>query len=168
MIVSLIVAMGENNVIGVNGAMPWRLSADLIRFRRITMGHPLVMGRKTCDSIGRLLPGRQTIIISRNRELKIDGATVVGSLPEALRAVGDCDEVFVAGGGEIYRLAMPLANRIYLTRVAADLPGDTTFPRFEESEWTLISREFHPADEKNDHPMTFEIRERIAGAGAMP
>lgn len=161
MIVSLIVAMGENNVIGVNGAMPWRLSADLKRFKRVTMGHPLVIGRKTHNSIGRLLPGRQTIIISRNSQLKIPGAAVVASLEEAIRVAGKCEELFVAGGGEIYRLALPIAKRIYLTRVAANIPGDTTFPPLNAAEWRLIDQEFHPADERNDHAMTFEVLERV-------
>lgn len=145
MIVSVIVAVANNNAIGGNNQLLWHISADLKMFKRITSGHTVVMGRKTYESIGRPLPNRQNIVISRNCELTIPGVTVVQSLEDAVAAASG-DELFVIGGGEIYRQAMPLANRIYLTRVWADYTADTFFPEIDMSIWKEISREDFPAE----------------------
>ena len=160
MIVSLIVAMSENQVIGRDGDMPWRLSDDLRRFRKLTMDHTIIMGRRTWESIGRLLPGRKTVIISRNPDFSVDGATIVGNLNDALKTAGDDIEVFVVGGGEIYRVAMPIANRMYVTRVLAQIGGDTTFPEIDWGEWTRTESEVHSADEKNNYDFVFETWEQ--------
>ena len=159
MIVSLIVAMSENRVIGRDGDMPWRLSADLRRFRQLTMEHTIIMGRRTWESIGRLLPGRKTVIITRNPHFLVAGATIVDNLDDALNAAGDDSEVFIIGGGEIYRLAFPIANRIYVTRVLAEIEGDTTFPEIDWQKWTRIESESHVADEKNNYDYIFETWE---------
>ena len=158
---SLIVAMSENRVIGRTGQLPWRLSADLRRFRQLTMGHHLVMGRKTWESIGRPLPGRISIVVSRQPDYQADGAHVVADLQQAIeQAAGDA-EVFVIGGGEIYRQAVPLTERIYLTLVHAVIDGDTSFPELETDRWRLLERSpIHPADEKNDHDYSFLVYER--------
>ncbi len=170
MIVSLIVAMSENRVIGRDGGMPWRLSADLRRFRTLTMGHTIVMGRRTWESIGRLLPGRKTVIISRNPAYIVEGAATVDNLNDALRTAAGDSEVFVVGGGEIYRLAIPIANRIYITRVLSQIDGDTTFPEVNWLEWTRIESEAHSANEKNNHDFVFEtwIRNEVSVYGSDP
>lgn len=161
MIVSLIAAISENGVIGHAGDMPWHLSSDLRRFKLLTMGHHIVMGRKTYESIGRLLPGRTTIIVSRNPDLSVDGAVVVGDLPGALQAADSDSEVFIVGGGEIYRLAMPLVGRMYITRVHTSIPGDTTFPPIDWNHWQLTGSEQGHADPQNDFDFTFEIYDRL-------
>ncbi len=140
--ISGIVAMSKNWVIGREGALPWRLSEDLKRFKSLTMGHPIIMGRKTFESIGKVLPGRQNIVISRQEGFQIEGATVVPSLERALevgRAQGQ--EVFIVGGGEIYRLALPLIQKLYLTLVSATIEGDAFFPVFDWNEWVELNRE---------------------------
>lgn len=129
---SLIVAMAANRVIGKAGRLPWHLPSDLARFKRITMGYPLIMGRLTFESIGRALPGRRTIILSRQDDYRVAGCQVVSSLEAALELVWDDDEVFICGGEEIYRQALPLAQRIYLTELARDVEGDTLFPEIPE------------------------------------
>jgi dihydrofolate reductase len=160
MIVSLIVAVSENGVIGRDGDMPWRLSADLRRFKQLTMGHHIVMGRRTYESIGRLLPGRTTIIISRQPAYRVEGAIVVSSIDEALRAAAGDDEVFVVGGGEIYRQTLGIAGRIYRTLVHARLDGDTRFPSLAAEEWCCTSHQRYPADARNQYDYTFEVFER--------
>jgi len=155
--VSIIVAMAQNRVIGRANGLPWKLSADLKRFKSITMGNHIVMGRKTYESIGRLLPGRTTVIVSRQEGYGVEGAVVVSSLEEAIAL---SDDLFVIGGGQIYEKALPLAERIYLTRVAAEVEGDTYFPEVDWEGWKLFEEESHPADEKNDHSYTFETWER--------
>ena len=147
---ALIVAVSENNVIGVNDDLPWRLSADLKRFKSLTMGHAIVMGRKTFDSIGRLLPGRKTVIITRNPDFKFEGAVVVHSIDEALNACCDQETAFLTGGAEIYRLAMPLVDEIYLTRVHTEIEGDTFLPEIDWDQFELIDTEAFQADEKNE------------------
>jgi dihydrofolate reductase len=157
--ISLIVAMSRNRVIGRDNALPWRLPADLARFKRITMGHHLIMGRKTWDSLGRPLPDRTTIVLSGRPGFAPPGAIAASSLDGALgRCAGD--EVFVAGGAEVFRAALPRADRIYMTLIHADISGDTHFPEFDESEWAVTSREEHPADERNPHAYTFLIYDR--------
>ena len=160
MSLSIIVAMSENRTIGRDGDMPWRLSADLRRFKRLTMGHSMIMGRKTYESIGRLLPGRTTIIITRQTNYEVPGAIIAHDLPQAIEAAQNDSEIFVVGGGEIYRLALPQTNRIYLTRVHTQLDGDTQFPEVDFERWECIESEFVVADEKNDYDTTFEILQR--------
>lgn len=158
--VSLIVAMAVNRVIGSAGELPWRLPADLAYFKRITMGKPVVMGRKTWEAIGRPLPGRHNIVVTRNRAFAAAGAVVVHSLDAALdRIVGD-DEVMVIGGGEIYRLALPRADRIYLTEVKSAPAGDARFPELDPAEWREVSRKDHGA--QGDAPAhSFVVLERV-------
>lgn len=163
---SLIVAVSENNVIGRDGDLPWRLSADLRRFKRLTMGHCLIMGRKTYESIGRPLPGRVSIVLSRadGRQLTTDSVRYAGSLDEALSLVATTemshDGAFVTGGGEIYRLALPCADCLHITRVHTTIEGDATFPDIDWNDWRLIESERHSADEKNEFDYTFEVWER--------
>ena len=159
--VSMIVAAAENGVIGKDGDMPWRLSADLKNFKAITSGHTIIMGRKTWDSIQRLLPGRTTVIVTRQSNFNVDGAIVVGSLEDALSATED-ESPFVVGGAEIYRLAMPHVSRIYLTRVHADIEGDTVMPEIDFNLWQQLESTSFTSDEKNSHDYSFEIYEKPA------
>jgi dihydrofolate reductase len=161
MTVSLIVAMADDRVIGRDGQLPWRLSADLRRFKRLTMGHHIIMGRKTYESIGRLLPGRTTVVITRQTDLEVPGAIVVHSLDEALQVAAADPEVFIVGGGEIYRQAMPLVDRIYQTIVHAKVDGDTVFPPLAEAQWVLTETERHIADERNQFEYSFQVLDRI-------
>lgn len=162
--ISIIVAVAENDVIGRGGQLPWRLSADLRRFKRLTMGHTIVMGRRTWESIGRQLPGRRMIVVSRQPgyEVGIAGVATAISLNEALRLAADAgeDEVFFIGGAELYREALTQAGRLYLTRVHAEVNGDTRFPPLELSQWRPIESEHHAADATNEFPFTFEVYER--------
>jgi dihydrofolate reductase len=160
MIVSLIVAMARNRVIGANGAIPWRLPNELQLFKRVTMGHHIIMGRKTWESIGRLLPGRTTVIVTRQKTYTVAGAVVAASLDDALAACGDDSEVFVIGGGELYRLALPVAQRIYLTTVDASPEGDTRMPEFDLAQWREVSAETFAADEKHAFGYRFCVLER--------
>ena len=159
--ISLIVAVAENGVIGSKNGLPWHLPADLKKFRQLTTGHAIIMGRKTWESIGRPLPERRMIVVTRD-PAKLAGAPVeaFASLEAALAAAGE-GEVFVIGGGEVFREALPRAGRVYLTRVHAEIPGDVTFPDLAESEWREVSREDHGADEKNPYSYTFLVYERI-------
>lgn len=156
MIVSLIVAMARNRVIGRDNKLPWHIPADLRRFRDLTLGHTIVMGRKTYEGIGTPLPGRQTIIVTRQEGYAPPGCVVVHSLEEALAAAGSADEVFICGGGELYAEALPLAERIYLTMVELDVEGDTLFPEIPAGEFVETSRE--EVDAKP--PITFIVYER--------
>jgi len=158
--ISLIAALDKNGVIGDDGGIPWRLPADLQYFKRVTMGKPLIMGRKTHESIGRPLPGRQNIVLTRQRDYHAPGCTVVHSIEEALAAAGDAEEVMVAGGGSVYRQFLPLAHRLYLTLVDTTAEGETTFPPFDREKWRLIFEEAHPVDEENPFPYRFTIFER--------
>ena len=162
--ISLIVAAATNNVIGVQGDLPWRLSEDLKRFKAITMGKPIVMGRKTYESIGRPLPGRQNIVITRQFGYVAEGCTVVASPDEAVEAAGDAAEVMIIGGGHIYEQFLPIAERIYLTRVHADLEGDAFLPDISEDDWRVVSEESHPADESNDYNVDFLVLEKAPTA----
>jgi dihydrofolate reductase len=161
---SMIVAMSRSGVIGRGGVLPWRLSADLKRFKRLTMGHHLIMGRKTYESLGRPLPGRTSVVITRQERyrppLRAPGVLVVPNLDEALaRAAGD-DEPFVIGGGEIFSLALPRADRLYVTWVEGAIAGDTCFPTWEASRWRLVALEPHAADARNEYDTTFCIYDR--------
>ncbi|MGA8045400.1 MAG: dihydrofolate reductase [Dermatophilaceae bacterium] len=143
-LITLIAAVARNGVIGAEGDLPWRLPEDFAFFKRTTMGHPMVMGRETFDSIGKPLPGRRSIVITRGRNWRHDGVEVAGSMPVALDlAAGGRggEEVFVIGGGQIYRLAMPLADRLLITEVDLEPEGDVTFPRIDRSEWVEVSRD---------------------------
>ncbi|HUG69117.1 MAG TPA: dihydrofolate reductase [Pirellulaceae bacterium] len=161
--VSLIVAMERSGVIGREGALPWHLSADLRRFKQLTMGHHIIMGRKTFESIGRLLPGRTSVVVTRMSDFMAPGAVVTHSLKDAIAAASNDEEAFIIGGAEIYHQALALVDRIYLTEVAADIPGDTRFPEFNRTEWTVAERTEYPADDLNDHPHTFSVLERTPG-----
>jgi dihydrofolate reductase len=158
--VSLIVAMADNGVIGRGGQMPWRLSFDLRRFKRLTMGHHLIMGRKTYESIGRSLPGRTTIVLTRQENFAPEETLVAHDLNQALRWSADDAAVFIVGGAEVYRQALELADRLYLTRVHANVEGDVFFPAFDESAWNVIERSEHLADEKNDYDCSFFVLDR--------
>ncbi|QTL39475.1 type 3 dihydrofolate reductase [Xenorhabdus budapestensis] len=157
--ISLIAAMAMDRVIGMENTMPWALPGDLSWFKRNTLGKPIVMGRVTYESIGRPLPGRLNIIISR-QPASDDRVTWVSSVEEALAAAGDVEEVMVVGGGKIYEQFIPLANRMYLTHIDAEVIGDTHFPDYEPDEWNSIFTEYHDADEHNSHGYCFEILER--------
>ena len=164
MIVSLVAAMSENRVIGRSGGLPWRLPRDLQHFKRLTVDHTVIMGRKTFAEVNRPLANRRNVVITHNPEFRPHGVTVVPSLNEALALGATEDEVFVIGGGEIYRLALPRADRIYLTVVHAVVEGDTFFPAFEGSAWVVESEVNHPADEKNPYAMTFRTYSRLRNA----
>lgn len=159
---TIIAAVAENGVIGRSGDLPWRLPADFRHFKRTTMGHHLLMGRRTWDSIGRALPGRTTIVISRGAPALPEGVLGARSLGEALALAASrgAAEAFVAGGAEIYRRALPRADRLVLTRVAARPEGDTFFPEIDEKEWRRVESRERPADEENPHDLTFLVYER--------
>lgn len=157
---SVIAAIAHNGIIGRNGQLPWRLSEDLKRFKRITMGHAIIMGRKTHDSIGRCLPGRQTVVVTTQRDWKLPGGIICHRFVTALEVTSEDSEPFVIGGASLYRLAMPHAQRLYLTRVEAEVQGDVRFPEIEWQDWQLQSSEHFPADESNEYPHRFEIYNR--------
>ena len=154
-LVSIVVAMDERNGIGRNGGLPWRLPEDLKRFKALTLGKPVVMGRRTWCSIGKPLPGRRNVVVTRQRGLSLDGATVVGSLEQALVAVGEVPEVCVIGGADIYRAALPVTDVLHVTRVHATVEADTFFPPLEPTEWMEVSREDHASDERHAWPYSF-------------
>ena len=163
-----VVAIAENGVIGAGGAIPWRLKSDMQRFKALTMGHHMIMGRKTFDSIGRrALPGRPHIIVTRH-DLSFDGVQIAHSVDEALAvavAAGD-NEPFICGGAEIYRQSLHRATRMYITQIHAEVEGDTFFPEFDDvNEWKLVDREDFEADAKNDYPFSFLTYERVRAAG---
>lgn len=156
MIVSLIAAVSDNGVIGRDGGLPWRLPADLRFFKLTTLGHTVIMGRKTWDEIGKPLPNRRNVVVTRNDARTFPGATRAPDLAAALALAAAEDEVFVIGGGELYRQALPLADRLYLTHVHAEIEGDTRFPEWDPPEWSVAWEERHEADER--HPYAFTIR----------
>jgi len=160
--ISIIVAASANNVIGAEGDLPWRLSDDLKRFKAITMGKPIVMGRKTWDSIGRPLPGRQNIVITRQADFVAEGCDVVASADEAIAATAGAEEVMVIGGSQVYSLFLPGAERLYLTRVHTEVSGDAFFPQINESHWRLVKDEPHSADDRNAFDYSFRIYERAS------
>ena len=143
MIISIIAAVGKNNVIGVNNELPWKLSADLKRFRQITSGKPVVMGRKTFESIGKPLPNRMNIIITRDKNYTIDGCVAVHSAEGALNAAKGSKEIMIIGGGQIFREFLPKAKRMYLTVIEKEFGGDAYFPEYAKNEWKEVSREDH-------------------------
>ena len=143
---SLIVAIAKNRVIGVNNTLPWYLPEDLKRFRALTTGHHIIMGRKTYDSLGRLLPGRTTVIVTRNQDYKVEGAIVVHSLEAAIAACGDDNEAFLIGGAELYKDGLKLGSKLYVTEIDAEYEGDAFLPEFEINEWEAGQRESHQAE----------------------
>lgn len=167
MVVSLIAAVAETGVIGRGGALPWRLSADLRRFKRLTMGHPILMGRRTWESIGRPLPGRTSIVVTRQSRFETEWPEVrvvpnfEAALQAAASAPGGDVEAFVIGGGELYAAALPHACRLYYTRVLGDVEGDAHFPPLNPREWHLLTSENHAADAQNDFAHIFELYERV-------
>ena len=160
---SIIVAIGENGVIGRDGQLPWQLSADLRRFKRLTMGHPIVMGRRTWESIGRPLPGRTSIVVTRQEDFTTNFPEVIvaADLPSALKAAaateGGQDNIFVIGGAELYAAALPMADWLYVTRVKAAVEGDARFPDIDWSRWQLIEQEHGTADDRNEYDYAFEV-----------
>ena len=166
--ISIIAAIATNGVIGRNGQLPWRLSKDLQRFKRLTMGHTIIMGRRTWESIGRPLPGRKTIVVTRQHDYAVDATNVqiAASLDDALQLAeqGREEEAFIVGGAELYHEALPLVDRLYFTEVAADVNGDTYFPlnfdTFEWDEWNSLETDAHDADSENDHACIFVTLER--------
>jgi dihydrofolate reductase len=139
--VSLIVAMARNRTIGINNTLPWRCPEDLKHFKALTMGHHMIMGRKTFDSIGKALPGRTTVIVTRNQNLSVDGCVVVHSLQDAIGACADDNEIFIVGGAELYAQSMPLVDTLYITEIQHSVDGDAHFPEFNHSDWQEVSRE---------------------------
>lgn len=164
MIRSLIVARARNGVIGRGNAMPWHLPADLAHFKRVTMGHPVVMGRRTWDSIGRALPGRRNVVVSRSPGLALEGAEVASSLDEALARLAGSPEVFVIGGGQLYAEALPFADRLYVTEIDAAPDGDVRFPSIDPREWRETVLGTYPPDERNAHALRFLRLDRAPGA----
>jgi dihydrofolate reductase len=157
---SAIVAMASNRVIGVGNALPWRLPADLKRFKQLTMGHTLVLGRKTYESIGRPLPGRTMVVVTRQRDYAPEGVKVVHSVDEALALAAGDSEVFIGGGADLYAQTLDRLDRLYLTRIERAFPGDTSFPEVDLSGWTLIEEEHHPAASEAELPFSFLTYER--------
>jgi dihydrofolate reductase len=162
--ISLIAAMARNRVIGKDNAMPWHLPADLAHFKRVTMGKPVIMGRNTFESIGRPLPGRKNVVISRNPDYQPEGCVVVSSIDAAIDECVDSDEVMIIGGGQLYQAMLPRADRLYLTLIEAELDGDTQFPDYTEYGWEVVDTEHYVADECNQYDLEFVTLDREASS----
>lgn len=160
--IAMIVAADEQGVIGFQGNIPWHLPEDLKKFKERTMGHPVIVGRKTFESIGRPLPGRTNIVITNIQDYHADGCLIAHSLDDALGLAKDADEVFVIGGGQIFKLALPVAEVIYFTKVHTVVDGDVFSPGFNKEEWELVSSEFHKKNEKNPVDFTYLTYKRNA------
>lgn len=160
-LISQVVAMAENRVIGRDNDLPWHLPADLAHFKQTTLGKPIVMGRKAHEAIGRPLPGRQNIVLTRNLDYSAAGCTVVHSMEQAIAAAGAVEEIAVIGGEDIYRLFLPITDLIHLTIVHADIAGDTWFPELSEAEWRTLEQRERPADERNPYRMSFLQLQRV-------
>jgi dihydrofolate reductase len=158
--ITLIAARARNGVIGRNNQMPWKIAGEQAYFKRMTMGSPIVMGRKTWESLGRPLPGRRNIVITRNPTYTATGADVVDSLDDALRLAGGSEEVFVIGGAQLYAAAMPRAKRLLLTEIDADFDGDTFMPALDRNEWREMSREVHPPTTEQPFSYSYVVYER--------
>lgn len=159
--ISMIAAMANNRVIGADNDMPWHLPADLKHFKAVTMGKPIIMGRKTYESIGRALPGRLNVVISSKPDAVFEGATSVTCIDSAIKAVGDVDEVMIIGGGSIYKSCLGSANRLYLTFIELDVAGDTYFPDYEKDmNWQEVANQSYQADDKNPHNYRFVTLDR--------
>ena len=162
MLVSMIAAMAEGRVIGKDNQMPWHLPADLKHFKAVTLGKPVIMGRKTYESIGRALPSRLNIVISRDLNYQLEDATVVANPTAALSAAGDVDEVMIIGGGTIYQHFLPQCHRLYITEIALTVDGDTRFPDYQGvADWQELESKSHQRDDKNPYDYTFRTLERI-------
>lgn len=159
-IVSIVVAASTNNAIGVNGALPWHLPEDLKRFKSITLGNPIIMGRLTHESIGRPLPGRQNIVMTRQADYRASGCDVVGDPQQALQAAAGAGRVMIIGGGQVYRQFLSLASEVYLTRVHTTVAGDAFFPPLHDAEWALDESEDFAADNRREHGFSFELYRR--------
>jgi dihydrofolate reductase len=161
-VVSLIVAVSANGVIGRDGGLPWYLPADLKHFKRTTMGHHLIVGRRTWEEVGKPLPGRTMVVVTRSRRFAPDGAQVAHSVEQALELAAEDDEPFIGGGSQIYRIALArdLVDRVHLTRIHAEVEGDTFLPDIDFGGWELVSEEHHEADEKNEFDYSFLVYER--------
>ena len=162
-IITLIAAVSENGVIGADGDLPWRLPADLKHFKQLTTGHAILMGRKTHESIGKPLPDRRNLVLTRNTDWSRPGVETVHDFNAALQLLDD-DELFVIGGEQVYRAALPIADRLQLTRVHTHVPGDAMFPEFNLDEWTLTDEQQRPADDRNEYDVTFQQYERKSHA----
>lgn len=158
--ISIIVAMDNNRVIGINNTLPWRLPADLKNVKKITMGHSIVMGRKNYESIGRPLPGRRNIILTRNNNYSVAGCEIVHSIEEVINLCEGEEEIFIFGGEQIYNLFLPLTDKIYLTKINNEFDGDTFFPEINFNEWKEVSFENGEKDEKNPYHYTFHVFEK--------
>lgn len=158
--ISLIVAIARNGVIGRQGGLAWHLPADLRHFRQITTGHPIIMGRKTYESIGRPLPGRQNIIVTRDVTFKAEGCQIVHSLDEALQFVNHASEVFIIGGANLYAQTLALAHKLHVTHIDATIEGDVYFPEMDWNQWRQTMQELHAADDKNAYNYAFTVYER--------
>lgn len=158
--ISFIVAMDRNRAIGLNNKLPWHLPGDLKFFKKTTMGHAVLMGRKTYESIGKPLPGRHNVVLTRDPNFKPEGVTVVHSAEEASRLF-DGDEVYVIGGAEVFKLLLPWADRLIVTHIDHEFEADTFFPELREDEWREVSREPGPTDEKNPYPYQFVVYDRV-------
>lgn len=158
--INIIVAVAKNGVIGDKNSLLWHIREDMVHFRTLTSGHPVIMGRKTYDSIGRPLPKRTNVVITRDTELQIEGCTMAHSLEEAIALFDPQEEIFIIGGAQIYAQALPLAHRIYLTVVERDYQGDTSFPAIDYSIWKQTSREDFSSGEAFEYPFSFITMER--------
>ena len=158
--ISLIAALARNGVIGIENRLPWRLPEDLAHFKALTLGHPVIMGRKTFESLGRPLPGRTNVVITRNPDYRPDGCLIAASIASALALCGDADEAFFIGGAELYAQALPLAERLYLTEVAVDAEGDARFPDFDRDAFREISRESRRGEKGDALAFDFVVYER--------
>ena len=158
--ISIIAAMARNRVIGINNTLPWHLSADLKHFKALTMGHCIVMGRKTYESIGKPLPGRTSVIVTRQPDYQVPGAIVTGSVDEALQSCATYEESFVIGGAELYRQTLGRCQRMYITEIQGDFDGDTFFPEFSHDEWRETAREKHHLDDGSELEYHFVVLDR--------
>jgi len=166
--ISVIAAMSQNRVIGRDGSLPWHLPTDLARFKSITTGHTVIMGRKTYESVGKPLPNRRTIIITRNNDYQCADVFIAHSLDEALDHAAHEDEVFILGGETVYRIALPRADRLYLTIIHATIEGDTYFPTLDFDDWKLVEDERHEIDERHAYAFSFRRYERASTPPAQP
>ena len=157
--------MASNRAIGINNTLPWRIPEDLKHFKKLTMGHHLIMGRKTFDSIGRPLPGRTTVVVSRDRNLKIDGCIVAHSLQDAIASCASDPQIFVVGGADVYAQALGLADTLLITEIQQEIAGDAWFPEFDRSEWLEVSREIHQQETPEPLEYHFVTYERRTGQG---
>ena len=157
MAISIVVAMSNNGVIGRDGDLPWHLSADLRHFKAITMGKPIVMGRVTHESIGRILPGRENIILTQNENYQSEGCTIINDLNQVIARSEDLDEIMIIGGAQLYKDTLGLANCLFITEVHADVEGDVYFPEFDRGNWQEIERQFFRADDNNEFDYSFVV-----------